>query len=519
MSETEIRIENDKTFDVVKSAVNKMVDFIRPTFGPASNKVLIKRMTHRMVVDDGVQIARDFELPDPLENAWVDIIREVAIRTNDRVGDGTTSSLIMLQAIVNEIARKTKRDGRKIELELRKGLAEVTEQLKASAHEIKTKDELRKVALVSFDNKDIAEMIAELYWKLGKDGVITIDKSPTMETTSELSEGIKIDRGYISPYMILNPDRMESVIEKPSILVTDYRLTETNDILPIMNKMAAKNKRDLVIICENMEQSALATAVVNKLQQKFLVIAINAPSGENRTVALEDIALMIGAKMFSQSKGDKLEDAELEDLGHATRFICKQKESIIVGPKGNQEEIDKSIASLRSAFENEKDQSKKTQLQHRLATFTQSVAVIKVGAPTENEAKALKYKVEDAVNAVKSAFKGGIVCGAGISLAQITTSSPILNEALQYPYRQLMENMGIDSSTPIARKVQPTSKSEVEYHVMNVVTGKVGPYLAVGVVDPVEVLVAGVESAVSIASILVTTPGMIVEHTPKTPTS
>lgn len=512
MSETEIRVVNDKTFEIIKSAVNQMVDFIRPTFGPASNKVLIKRMTHRMVVDDGVQIARDFELPDPAENAWVDVIREVAIRTNDRVGDGTTSSLIMLQAIVNEIARKGKRDGRKIELELRKGLEEVTAALKASAHEIKTKDELRKVALISFDNKDIAEMISDLYWKLGKDGVITIDKSPTMETTSELSEGIKIDRGYISPYMIINPERMETVIEKPNILITDYRLTEVADILPIMNKMAAANKRELIIICENMEQSALATAVVNKLQQKFLIVAINAPSGDDRTTKLEDIALMIGAKMFSQDKGDKLEDATLDDLGHATRFICKQKESIIVGPKGKHAEVSSAISSLKIAFENETDQNKKSKLQNRLATFTQSVAVIKVGAPTENEQKALKYKVEDAVNAVKSAFKGGIVCGAGISLARLKTSSPILNEALQYPHRQLMENMGIDASANLANNLD-------EGHAMNVVTGKVGPYLAVGVVDPVEVLVAGVESAVSIASILVTTPGMIVEYTPKTPAS
>jgi len=498
-NQTEIKVVQDKTFEVIKSAVNQMVDFIRPTFGPASNKVLIDRFTHHMVVDDGVQIARDFELPDPAENAWVKVIRETAVRTNDRVGDGTTSSLIMLQSIINEVARRGKRDGRKIALELQKGLIEVREQLRKASHEVKSKDELKKVALISFDNEEIAEMVSELYWKLGKDGVITIDKSPTMETSVDLSEGVKIDRGYLSPYMIINPERMESVIEKPSILITDYRLTETDDILPIMNKMVTANKRELVIICDNMEQSALATAVVNKIQGKFLIIAINAPATADRKVTLEDIALMTGAKMFTESKGDKLDEATLADLGHATRFICRREESVIVGPKGKKTEISTAIKSLRSALENEPDENKKKGILDRLAMFTQSVAVIKVGASTESEQKALKYKVEDTINSVKSAYKGGVVCGAGVALARLKTSSPILNEALQYPHRQLLENMGIEPHI--------TLKGEV----MNVVTGEVGPYLAVGVVDPVNVLIAGVESAVSIASILVTSSGMIVE--------
>lgn len=504
-NQTETRIVHDKTFEVVRSAVSKMVNFIRPTFGPASNKVIISKMTHRMIVDDGVQIARDFELTDPEENAVVNIIREVAVRTNDRVGDGTTSSLIMLQAIIDEVARRGRRDGRKIEKELHKGLEEVRTHLKKISHEIKSKDELKKVALISFDNEEIAEMISSLYWKLGKDGVITIDKSPTMDTTSEVSEGIKIDRGYISPYMIINPERMETVLEKPKILITDYRLTEANDILVIMNKMAAANQRELVIICDNMEQSALATAVLNKIQGKFLVVAVPAPATDDRKVTLEDIALMTGAKMFTESKGDKLDTIELADLGHAARFICRREESVIVGPKGKKGDIATAITSLRSNFEAENEPRRKEALKKRLSLFTQAVAVIKVGAPTENEQKSLKYKVEDCVNSVRSAYQHGIVCGAGLALARINTSSPILNEALQYPHRQLLENMGIDPHT--------TLKDEV----MNVVTGEVGPYLKVGVVDPVDVLLAGVESAVSIASILVTSSGMIVEHAKKQP--
>ncbi len=500
MSETQITIVKDKTFATIHSAINKMVDMIRPTLGPASNKVIISNQLYKMVVDDGVQIARDFKLEDPAENAVINIVREAAIRTNDRVGDGTTGSLIILQAIINEIARKNKIDGRKIELELKRGLLDVQKQLKKSAKPIKTKEELKKVALISFDDEVIAEMVASLYFKLGKDGVITIDKSPTMETTVETSEGVKLDVGYISPYMITNPERMETVIEKPNILITDYRLTEANDILPIMEKLVAEKKNHLVVICENMEQGALATAVVNKVQGKFLTVAINLPKVDDRNVLLEDLANLTGAKMATNEKGNKLENLEVKDLGHAERFICRREESIIVGPKGKRADILLAVSSLQNLIDKEKDEKEKKKLQYRLGLFTNTLAIIKVGAPTENEQKALKYKVEDTVNAVKAAYTHGVVCGAGLELARTVTSSPLLNEALQYPMRQLLENMGIDENLQLP-------KGEA----MNVVTRKTGPFLEVGVIDPVDVLLAAVESAVSIASILVTSSGMICE--------
>src|SRR3990167_6881264 len=228
---TKHHIITDKTFEIIKSAVNKMCDLIRPTFGPTSNKVIIEKLPYRMVVDDGVQIARDFELNDPKENAIVKLVREVLIKTNDRAGDGTTGAAIILQAIINEVARKTKFDGRKIEIELKRGLEELKTALKKDAKQIKTKDELKKVALVSFDNEKIASMISDLYFKLGKDALITIDKSPTLETTIETTNGVQIARGYISPYMINNPDRLETILYKSYILITDYRLTESTDIM------------------------------------------------------------------------------------------------------------------------------------------------------------------------------------------------------------------------------------------------------------------------------------------------
>lgn len=500
MPNTEIKIVHSKTFETIQSAVNKMVDFIRPTYGPAGNKIIIAKDLYFMVVDDGVQGARDFDLPDKAENAIVKLVREVAVRTNDRVGDGTTSSLIMVQAMVNEIARRSKKDGRKIGIELKKGAEEASAALKAGMREIRTLEELVKVALVSFDNEEIARMIAGLYHKLGKDGIITIDRSPTMKTYAETAEGIQIENGYLSQYMINNPERMEAVIEKPYILITDYRLTEANDIIPIMNKMAKAEKRELVIICENMESHALATAVVNKLQGKFFVVAVAAPKGDDAKVFLEDIALVTGAKVFSQSKGDKLENAELSDLGRAEKFICRREDSVIVNPKGKKAEILNAVSNLRAAMEAEKDERAKVLVARRMARFTNQIAVIKVGAPTENEQKALKYKVEDTIHAVKAAYKSGVVCGAGLSLARLKTSSPILNEALKYPSRQLWENMGMD---------EPAGLKDGEAE--NVVTGRRGKFMEVGVMDPVDVLIAGIESAVSIVSILVTSSGMIVE--------
>lgn len=498
---SQVLLSKDKTFEIIKTAVNKLVNMVRPTFGPASNKVIISKQISKGVFDDGVQIARDFELEDPLENSIIDIIRETAIKTNDRVGDGTTGSLLMLQAIINEVARKNF-NGRKTELELHKASKEAVEALKKMAKPIKSKEDIKKVALVSFDNEEVAEMISELYHKLGQDAVITIDKSPTMEITKEMSEGVKLDRGYISPYMINNPERMEASLEKPYILITDYRLTEASDLVPIMNKMAKENKRELVVICDNIEQSALSTAVVNKLQGKFYTLAINTPSVKNKKVFLEDLAKLTGAKLFSEGKGDKLEEAEIEDLGRAERITSKRDETVIVKPKGDKTEISTAILQLRASIENETKQKIKDELKQRLGMYTNKLAVIRVGASTESEQKALKYKVEDAVHSVKSALEGGVVAGSGLALTNIKTSSNLLNEALKHPARQVRENMGLDD----------TLLDEAE----NLVTGEKGNFMDIGVIDPVDVLIAGIESAVSIAGILLTSHGIIKESpTPK----
>lgn len=499
-----IKINQKNTFDIICSAVDKTVDLIKPTYGPAANKVIISKVTHKLVVDDGVQIARDLELADPSENAVLNVVREVAVRTNDRVGDGTTGALIMLQAIIKSIASRPGRDGAKIEKELKKASDEARDQLLAQAKKIKSKDELLKVARISFDDPKVSEIIADTWFKLGKDGIVTVDRSGTMETFAEVTEGITMNRGYVSPYMVTNPQRMEAVVEKPHILITDYRLTETGDILPIMNKLAQKQIVNLVLICENIEQSALATAIVNKMQGKFNLIAVNAPKDQGQTF-LEDVAMLTGAKLFSEKKGDKLENAEINDLGRAGRFISRRSESVIIEPKGKRTDIMKALADLNMAHSSSADESEKKDLQKRIAIFSNKIAVIKVGAATENEERALRYKVEDAVNAVHAAFQGGVVCGAGLGLSRLETSSEILNEALQAPFRQLKLNMGIEKHRELK-----------EDEAINAVSGKIGKYLEVGVIDPVDVLIAQIESAVSIASLLITTNGMIVEE-PKKP--
>jgi len=508
--------QSRETFEVVLSATDKLVNLVKPTYGPASGKVIIDKLTHKIVVDDGVQVARDLELSDPAENAVLRVIREIATKTSKRAGDGTCGALIMYQAILHEVARMGKFHGRRVEIELKKGLEDFQEQIIKNTKEVDTLEELEKVAMVSFDNPEIAKLVAGLYKKLGKEATITLETSPTLDTYAETSEGVAINTGYVSPYMVNNPETMECKFNKPNILITNYRLMEGADLDPIMNLMAKAKKKNLVVIAENVEESALSLLVLNLpnvarpdpknpgqlIRGNFPNCVINIPKVDDiqRTQMLEDIALLTGATVFSREKGRNVTSAELEDLGTADRFIGGRETSLIIEPGGNKVDIATAITTLRMNIENEKDERKKAGYIDRLNLYTNSVATIKVGAPTEYEQKALMRKVENVKNSVGSAYKSGVVCGGGLGLARINTSSPILNQALQKPHRQLLENMGIDRDIPLA-------KGEA----YNAVTEQIGPYMEVGVMDPVEVLLAGVESAVSIASLLLTTEGIIAE--------
>lgn len=504
-------IQGKEVFDIIKSAVDKCSNLVRLTFGPSSNKVLIQTNMSRLVCDDGVQIMRDIELEDEIENAVKNIVKEVSIRTNDRVGDGTTGALIMLQAIIKEISERSSFDGRAVEQELKKGCEEAKKQLLALAKPVRTKQDLYRVALISFNDPKVAEIIADSWYKLGTDGVITVERSGTMETTVDLAEGVKVNSGYISGYMVNDPKRMQAEIEKPYILLTTMRLTEVNDILPAMEILSKSNIRSLVVVCDNMEGNALATVNNNGLFSKnpqFHCVAINAPYKDTeRTNWIEDLAILTGAKVFTEGKGDKLENVTLEDFGRAGKFIASATESVFIHPKGSKSKIRSSVNSLKSAIKNEKSDKGREKLVKRLASFTNKVAVIKVGEKTDAETKALQFKVDDAIHATHAAFKGGVVAGGGFALASLKTSSPILNAALKKPLKQLYENVGYGPGSDYEFDIEHYVKGNA----YNVVTNEGGEFRKVGVVDPVDVLIAQVESAVSIAGILATTKGMVVE--------
>lgn len=494
-----IKIIHKDSFQTIMAAVNKLVDFVAPTFGPSGNKAIIDKNIYKMVVDDGVQIARDFELEDDGENAVLRVIKETAIKTNDRVGDGTTGSMIVLRAIMQEVAKLNVKDGQKISYELKKAAAEAKEQLIAQARTISSREDIERVAQISFDNPKIAGLIADLLHKLGKEGVIEIENSNTLDTITEHSEGLEIRSGSLSPYITMNPERMDMTLNNPYILLTSYRVTEASDVLPIMEKLIKeKGKREFILIADNVESYALQVLVTNTLQRKFTGIAIAIPQGPDKVQFLEDIALLTGGTVFGEDKGNRLDSAEIDMLGQAEKVVIRPGKTVIYGAKGDAEKIEAEKTKIRSELEKPLRESEKIKYETRLARLGNGVAVIKVGAPTDTETKTLKYKVEDAVNATKSALSGGVVKGAGITLAQISTSSDILNRALRAPMIQIQKNLGWDGEV-----IMPNATHDPL------------PLVGEDVIDPVEVLIAGIESAVSIASLLITTHGILVEERPK----
>lgn len=492
---------------LVLESVNEFVDYIKATYGPAENKVLLKRKYHSQVIDDGVSIAREYESDSEAKNAIISIIREVATRTNDRVGDGTTSSLIMLQAIMHEISKSNK-SPRKIIEELNLGLEHVKVQLHENAKKITTKAELRQIAKISFNNNEIADLIASLVYEVGSNGLVNVDDSNnTGVTTGEKVEGLEINSGYASPYFV-NNDKKECVLHNPFILITDFRFTSQGDLLPLMEKVL-KTGKGLLIVAERVEGDALKNLLINnstvmnpetKALGAMNLLVVNIPPG-NKEEFINDLATITGGETFTVAKGADFDKINLNQLGRCDKIVAGDKNTVLIGSKGSKSAIKQAITSLSAEINLATSPYEKESLERRLAKFTNGVAVIKVGAPTENEQKALKAKVDDAVNAVKVAYRGGVVCGAGLALARLVTSSPILNKALKYPFQQLKENSDIEIN------LHELKSNEA----VNAVTYEKGDYLKLGIIDPVEVLIAGVESAVSIASLLISLKGALYE--------
>ena len=462
---------------LVFDAVNKLCDFVKPTFGPASNKIIIQKGRFQEVIDDGVATAKEFELEDEFENAVVNLVKEVAIKTNDRVGDGTTASLIMLQALMRGL-REDKRTSREVVAELTAGLNDFKTKIKERAKQINTEEDLRQVAYISFNNEKIAEIIAKIFFELGRDGIVTIEESRSMEVSYDIVRGLQFPKGFISSYFINNAEKAETILENPYILVTDREIYDVNDLKPLLEK-ALKTGRPVLVLADDVRGEALGMLVVTYLKTGFLCPAVKAPYyTSDKNDFLMDVAELTGANFMLTNMNKNLKDLELTDLGMAERVVLTKDNTTIIGGKGKN--VDEYVKKIQAIIETTEYEIKRDKMKERVAKLTSGVAVIKVGGATENEMRALRYKTEDAVNATRVALKEGVVKGAGVTLADIKTPSSVLNKALQVPHETLLKNLEVD-------------------------TLEVGE----NIVDPVAVLIAGVESAISIVNLLITTKGIL----------
>jgi chaperonin GroEL len=524
--------------EALKRGVDAVANAVKITIGPRGRNVVIdKGFGGPTITNDGVTIAKEITLKDKFENMGAEIVKEVATKTNDAAGDGTTTSVVLTQALV-EIGFKKSEAGAN-SMGIRRGIEAATEDaleaLKKMAKPIKTDAEIKQVATISAESLEIGEIIASTIKKIGKDGVVTVEESQAFGIDSEIVEGLEFDKGYLSPYMITNSERMEAEYKDPLILLTDKKVSSVKEVLPLIEKVAAAGKKDLVIIAEDVDGEALTTFVLNKLRGAFNVLAVKAPGfGDRRKEMLQDIAVTVGAKVISEDIGLDFEKAELNMLGRASRIVSKKDSTIIVGGKGKKAEISERVETLKAERENTTSKFDKEKLDERIGKLSGGVAVIKVGAATETEMKYLKLKIEDAVNATKAAIAEGVVIGGGAALTKVSrkieekfkTSNAAkhaedtaetgefaagyltLVEALKEPLRQIAKNAGRDA----AAVVDEVGKSEGAsgYNALKDVF--VPDMFAAGIIDPVKVERAALENASSAVAILLTTEVAIADE-------
>ncbi len=507
----------------LKAGIDKLANAVIITLGPKGrNVVLDKGFGSPTITNDGVTIAKEIELDDKIENLGAEILKEVAEKTNDVAGDGTTTAVLLAQSIINEGLKNVTAGSNPLAIKrgLDKGLKIVIENLKKVSKPIQTKEEIAQVATIAAENSEIGNLIAQIMEEVGKDGVVTIEESKTFGLQKEIVKGLQFDRGYVSPYMITNLERMEAVFEDPLILITDKKISSLNEILPTMEKVAQTGKKELVIIAEEVEGDALATLVVNKLRGTFNSLAIKAPGfGDRKKEMLQDIACLTGAQLICEELGLKLENIELKQLGSARRVVSAKENTTIVEGKGKKEEIESRIKQIRRELEKTESGFDKEKLQERLAKLAGGVAVIKVGAVTEVEQKARQHKTEDALSATRAAIEQGIVPGGGVALlrcqeilekvgveAEEKIGFNILKRALEEPLRRISQNAGIDGSVAVAevRKMKPNEGFNAQKMVYEDLVKN-------GIVDPTKVVRTALENAVSAASMLLTTEAVVCE--------
>ncbi len=509
----------------LKDGVDQLADAVRVTLGPKGrNVVLDKKFGAPLIVNDGVTIAREIELEDPFQNMGAQLAKEVSIRTNDVAGDGTTTATVLAQAIVREGMRNVAAGADPMALKrgLDLGMRAAVAELRSKARPVQTKAEIAAVATISADDAEVGDQLAEVMEKVGKDGVITVEEGKGIRIETEFTDGMQLDRGFVSPYFVSNPDRMEAVIDDPYILITDKKISGVQDIVPLIEKLMQVSK-DFVIIADDVDGEALATLVVNKLRGTVNVLAVKAPGfGDRRTSQLEDIAVLTGGTVITEEMGRTLEQTQVADLGRARRVVAHETDTTLVEGAGSDEAIQNRIKEIKAQVEQTASDFDREKLQERLAKLAGGVAVIKVGAPTEVELKEKKFKLEDALSATRAAVEEGIVAGGGVALLRtdealskaqdeaegdMKTAIRVLREAIKAPLHQIASNAGQEGSVVIDQVLKNKSWD----HGYNAATDVYEDMFKAGIVDPVKVVRSALENAVSIAGMVLTTESLVAD--------
>jgi len=509
--------------DRIKSGVDQLANTVKVTLGPKGRNVLLdKGFGGPTITNDGVTIAKEIELDDKFENMGAQLVKEVASRTNDNVGDGTTTATILAQAMINEGLKNVAAGSNA--MAIRHGIEKATDQvvkhLQKNAKKIATQAEIAQVASISANDPEIGALIGEVFDKVGNSGVITVEQSQGLGVEYELTEGMQFDQGYVSAYMMTDTARMEAALEKPHILITDKKISSIQEILPVLEKLAQTGKKELVIIAEDLEGEALATIIVNKLRGILSVLAVKAPGfGDRRKEMLQDIAALTGGQVVSEEKGMKLEDTTLEMLGSARRVVSDKEKTIIVDGKGASKEIEARVAQIKAQIEKATSDYDKDKLKERLGKLSGGVAVIKVGAASEVEQKEKQHRVEDAKEATRAAIEEGVVAGGGVALLEAHAildktkfngdeeiGREIVSKALVVPAWQIAQNAGAEGSVIVARIIE--GKKGFGFDAQE---NKMVDMIATGIIDPLKVTRSALQNAASVAAMVLTTEAAVTD--------
>ena len=513
----------------LERGLNILADAVKVTLGPRGrNVVLEKKWGAPTITNDGVSIAKEIELDDPYEKIGAELVKEVAKKTDDVAGDGTTTATVLAQALVREGLRNVAAGADPISLKkgIEKAVKALSDELLASAKEVETKEEIAATASISAADTEIGELIAEAIDKVGKEGVVTVEESNTFGTELELTEGMRFDKGYINPYFVTDPERQEAVFEDPYILIANQKISNIKDLLPIVDKVIQEGK-ELVIIAEDVEGEALATLVLNKIRGIFKSVAVKAPGfGDRRKAMLQDIAILTGGQVITEEVGLKLENATTDLLGKARKVIVTKDETTIVEGAGEASQIEGRVTQIKREIENTDSDYDREKLQERLAKLAGGVAVIKAGAATEVELKERKHRIEDAVRNAKAAVEEGIVPGGGVALIQAgkkafdslelvgdeATGANIVKVAIEAPLKQIALNAGLEPGV-VANKVSELPVGQG----LNAATGEYVDMFAAGIIDPAKVTRSALQNAASIAGLFLTTEAVVADKPEKTP--